>query len=99
MINIIFERIKVLLNVKLRENRTGFINFINFDSIDPINAENIIVLYCIISHKLIRMIRSFYDNCTAGEEHNGDLAGPIKIEKGVRQGYVLSPTLFLVIMD
>ena len=49
--------------------------------------------------KCWRMIQSFYDRPRGHVKVNGCLSPGFEIERGVRQGSVLSPTLFLVVID
>jgi hypothetical protein len=45
------------------------------------------------------MIQSLYENYTAKIDINGELSRDIKINSGVRQGCILSPLLFLFVID
>lgn len=46
-----------------------------------------------------RLIRSWYENSSARVKIQNTLSEPLRVERGVRQGSVLSPTLFLIVMD
>ena len=52
-----------------------------------------------INGKCWRLIRSWYTNPESVVKHAGTLSHPFRINRGVRQGSVLSPTLFLIVMD
>ena len=52
-----------------------------------------------IHGKCWRIIQSFYDRPKGHVKVNGCLSPGFLIERGVRQGSVLSPTLFLVLID
>ena len=43
--------------------------------------------------------KSWYDHPTCRVKHDGLLSESFVVERGIRQGSVLSPTLFLVVMD
>ena len=66
------------------------------------------VEFCVLLHHLYksgingktrRIIRSFYSDPTAQVKVGSELSCVIKLERGVRQGSVLSPLLFLLVMD
>ena len=66
------------------------------------------VEYCVLLHHLFRsgingktwrIIRSFYTNPRAQVRSGNGLSEVINLERGVRQGSVLSPLLFLLVMD
>ena len=52
-----------------------------------------------VPEKLISLIRSSYDGFACRVLHNGSLSDAFTTLSGVRQGCLLSPLLFLVIMD
>ena len=52
-----------------------------------------------INGKTWRLIRNWYDGGTCCVQVDGAVSRPFSIERGVRQGSVLSPTLFNIIMD
>jgi hypothetical protein len=57
-------------------------------------------LYCKGIHgKCWRIIQSFYDKPTACVKVNDGLSQEFVTERGVRQGSVLSPSLFILIID
>ena len=66
------------------------------------------VEYCVLLHHLFRsgingktwrIIRSFYTNPRAQVRSGNGLSEVINLERGVRQGSVLSPLLFQLVMD
>jgi hypothetical protein len=52
-----------------------------------------------LPEKIIRLIQEMYMNYTCQVEHNGKLLEPIIVESGIKQGCLLSPTLFLMVLD
>ena len=52
-----------------------------------------------LPNKFINIIKQLYSNHSVRILHNNQLSDPIKIETGVRQGCILSPTLFLIAID
>lgn len=79
-----------------------YVNFIDFerafDSIDRQKMWNIIESYG-IPQKYIRIIKELYRDSSARVKWNGTLTDKITVESGVRQGCILSPTLFLILID
>ena len=52
-----------------------------------------------IDGKCWRLIQSYYERSTARAKVNNCLSREFIIERGVRQGSVLSPSLFLLLID
>jgi hypothetical protein len=49
--------------------------------------------------KIIRLIQEMYKNYTCQVEHNGKLSETMIVESGVKQGCLLSPIFFLMVLD
>lgn len=72
--------------------------FLCFDSIDHQ------VLWDILKHygipvKIINIIKLLYENFTCQVIHGGTVTDPFPVTTGVRQGCLLSPLLFIVVLD
>ena len=52
-----------------------------------------------VNGKCWRLIKSWYQHVESVLKCHGEVSQPFSINRGVRQGFVLSPTLFLVVMD
>jgi hypothetical protein len=52
-----------------------------------------------LPQKILKLIQETYRNYTCQIMHEGKLTEPIEIKSGVRQGYVLSPIVFLLVID
>ena len=52
-----------------------------------------------INERCWRLIKSWYTNAKSVVKHGGKLSHPFCVSRGVRQGSVLSPMLFLIVMD
>jgi len=52
-----------------------------------------------IPRKIIQIIKISYDGFKCKISHEGKLSDFIEVRNGVRQGCILSPTLFLIILD
>ena len=49
--------------------------------------------------KFMNIIKEGYEDLSCGVMHEGQLSDSIKTTSGVRQGCLLSPLLFLLVMD
>jgi hypothetical protein len=69
-----------------------------FDSIDRDQIRIELKNYG-IPPKIIKLIQESYKDYTCQVIHNRKLSSPIEISTGVKQRCILSPTIFLVMMD
>jgi endonuclease/exonuclease/phosphatase family metal-dependent hydrolase len=69
-----------------------------FDSLDR-DCIWIALRNCGLPDKLINVIKSLYNGFKCSVLHDGQLSDPFTPCSGVRQGCVLSPLLFLVVLD
>ena len=79
-----------------------YINFIDFKkAFDSVHRESLckILRAYGVRHKIITIIRKFYEHfeCSVILENTPTESFPLK--SGVRQGCILSPILFLVVID
>jgi len=86
----------------LREGGSPFLSFFNLEkAFDTI--EKPILLKCLynagVRGRAWRLIDSWYTNTSAAVEIDGSASHKFILGRGVRQGSVLSPTLFLIVMD
>jgi len=78
---------------------TTFVDFQKaFDSIDRD------VIWRLMQHygfpqKFISIIQKLYEDASCQVIHNGKLSEPFTVQTGVRQGCLLSPTIFLIVID
>ena len=49
--------------------------------------------------KFVAIIQQFYEDATCQVIHDGKLKEPFSVQTGVRQGCLLSPTIFLMVVD
>jgi hypothetical protein len=52
-----------------------------------------------IPRKITQIIKILYDRCKCKISHEGKLSEFLEVRNGVRQGCIISPTLFLIILD
>lgn len=69
-----------------------------FDSVEyPVLLEK---LYNVgVNGKMWRLLKSWYEGGSCQVKLDGRLSGSYHVERGVKQGSVLSPALFLLVMD
>ena len=78
---------------------TVFVDFQKaFDSVDRD------VIWRLMYHygfppKFVAIIQQFYEDATCQVIHDGKLTEPFSVQTGVRQGCLLSPTIFLMVVD
>ena len=100
-VDAIFATQEALL-VHARDGGKPFVGFYDmekaFDSVEtPILLERI---YSVgVNGKLWRLLKSWYSTATARVRVDSCFSEKFSISRGVKQGSVLSPTLFLVVMD
>ena len=69
-----------------------------FDSIDRETIWKLMQHYG-FPPKFITIIQQLYENATCQVIHEGKLTEPFFVQTGVRQGCLLSPTIFLIVID
>jgi hypothetical protein len=69
-----------------------------FDSKNRNKMWEVMNIYGIQLH-IINLIKKLYDGSTCQVVHEGKLSDTIAINTGVRQGGILSPIIFLMVMD
>ena len=83
-------------------NAPLLVNFIDFrkafDCIHRISVWNILRCYG-IPEKVIKVIQSFYKDSRCAVRADGEVGEWFQIITGIRQGCVLSPLIFLLVMD
>ena len=97
----IFSTQEVLLNYILQGDNP-FLCFYDiekaFDSVEfPILLQHLFSIG--INGKSWRLIKAWYQSPTSRVKHNNNLSTPFPVSRDVKQGSVLSPSLFLVIMN
>ena len=94
--------LRMILEQSLEWNTSLYVVFIDyekaFDSVDRSTLWKLLQHYG-IPKKIIRMIRLAYEPSTCQVIHGNTLTEPFTVLSGVRQGCLLSPFLFLLVMD
>ncbi|VDP00733.1 unnamed protein product [Schistosoma margrebowiei] len=83
-------------------NSSLYINFIDyekaFDSVDRTTLWKLLRHYG-VPQKIVNIIQNSYDGLHCKILHGGQLTKSFEVETGVRQGCLLSPFLFLLVID
>jgi hypothetical protein len=78
---------------------TTFVDFEKaFDSVDRDTIWKLMHHYG-IPQKIINTIQQLYEDPSCQVIHNGKLTDAFTVKTGVRQGCMLSPTIFLIVID
>ena len=91
-----------IIEQSLEWNTTLYTIFVDFQkAFDSVDQDTLwkLVAYYGIPEKIIKLIRMAFEPSTCQVIHNGSLTEPFTITTGVRQGCLLSPFLFLIIID
>ncbi|XP_070183560.1 uncharacterized protein [Littorina saxatilis] len=78
--------------------RHSYVRCAAFDSVDRETIWRLMHHYG-IPQKFINIIQHLYEDSTCQVIHNGKLTIPFVVKTGVRQGFMLSPTIFLMVID
>lgn len=93
--------LRIILEQTNEWNKDIDVSFIDFekafDRVNRVQMWKILRLYG-IRLKIINFIKLFYEDYKANLEHSGEVTEEISIESEVKQGCVLSPTLFLIMI-
>ena len=92
----------IIIEQSLEWQSTLYLNFIDFQkAFDSVDRE---VTWKLLQHYgippvFMNLIQQLYDNATCQVIHNGKLTEPFDVKTGVRQGCLLSPMIFLMVVD
>ena len=94
--------LRVIVEQSIEWQTSLYVCFVDFekafDSVDQQTIWNILSYYG-VPDKFINIIRLLYKDYTCQVVHNGKLSEEFAVTTGVRQGCLLSPLLFLVVLD
>ena len=94
--------LRIIIEQSIEFQTSLCLNFVDFEkAFGSIDHQ---VLWALLRHyglpeKFIRMIQLFYNNFRCQVIHGGTLTEPFKVTTDVRQGFLLSPLLFLVVLN
>ena len=81
---------------------TLYLNFIDFcQAFDSVDSETIwqLLHHYGIPQSFITLIQQLYEGATCQIIHNGKLTEDFEVRTGVQQGCMLSPIIFLLVVD
>ena len=97
---VLLERMKEAVDPKLRDQQAGFRR--NRSCADQISSLHIIVEQSLrhygVPEKIISLIRCTFQDMSCRIAHAGQLSESFEVKTGVRQGYLLSPFPFLLVI-
>nr|KAG5712455.1 hypothetical protein BaRGS_011429 [Batillaria attramentaria] len=93
---------RIIIEQSLEWQTPLYSTFVDFQkAFDSVDRE---VIWKLMSHygfppKFVNVIRQLYEDATCQVIHDGKLTEPFTVRTGVRQGCILSPTIFLMVVD
>ncbi|CAH8466653.1 unnamed protein product [Schistosoma haematobium] len=94
--------LRIIVEQSIECNSSLYINFIDyekaFDSVDRTTLWKLLRHYG-VPQKIVNIIQNSYDGLHCKIVHGGQLTKSFKVKTGVRQGCLLSPFLFLLVID
>ncbi|VDO92593.1 unnamed protein product [Schistosoma margrebowiei] len=94
--------LRIIVEQSVEWNSSLYINFIDyekaFDSVDRRTLWKLLRHYG-VPEKIANIIRNSYDGLQFKVVHGGQLTDAFQVRTGVRQGCLLSPFLFLLVVD
>lgn len=98
--------LRIIVEQSIEWQSNLYLNFIDFqrafDSVHRESTWKLLRYYGILCKFIIIIkfiIKAFYPDFNVQIIHNGTISENVPIETGVRQGCILSPTIFLIIID
>ncbi|VDO74779.1 unnamed protein product [Schistosoma margrebowiei] len=96
------ETLRIIVEQSIEWNSTLYIIFIDyekaFDSVDRRTLWKLLRHYG-VPEKIVNIIRNSYDGLQCKVVHGGQLTDAFQVSTGVKQGCLLSPFLFLLVVD
>ena len=94
--------LRIIIEQSLEWQSTLYLNFIDFrQAFDSVDRDTIwqLLRHYGIPQTLITLIQELYEGATCQVIHNGKLTEEFEVKTGVRQGCMLSPMIFLLVVD
>lgn len=94
--------LRIIIEQAIEWQTPLYVTFVDFErAFDSIDRE---VIWKLMTHygippKFINLIKELYKDSSCRIIHNGRLTESISVQTGVRQGCLLSPMLFLIVID
>ncbi|KAI0235174.1 hypothetical protein LSAT2_014355 [Lamellibrachia satsuma] len=94
--------LRIIVEQSIEWNSSLYINFVDyekaFDSVDRETLWKVLRDYG-VPKKLVNMIKNSYEEMSCRVIHEGQLTKNFEVMTGVRQGCLLSPFLFILVID
>ena len=93
---------RIILEQNVKWQSILYVTFTDFEkAFDSVKREVMWLMLqeCGIPTKIIQIIKIFYVGFKCKISHEGKLSDFLEVRNGVRQGCILSPVLFLLILD
>ncbi|CAH8605695.1 unnamed protein product [Schistosoma haematobium] len=94
--------LRIIVEQSIEWNSSLYINFIDyekaFDSVHRTTLWKLLRHYG-VPQKIVNIIQNSYDGLNCKIMHGGQLTDSFEVKTGVRQGCLLSPFLFLLVID
>ena len=94
--------LRIIIEQSLEWNSPLYVNFIDylkaFDSVDRETLWKLVRHYG-VPEKFVSLIRCMYQGMTCKVSHAGQMSDSFEVKTGVRQGCLLSPFLFLLVIN
>lgn len=94
--------LRIIIEQSIEWQSPIYTTFVDFEkAFDSVDRE---IIWKLMQHhgipqKLINIIKQLYEESSCQIIHKGKLTNPFAVRTGVRQGCMLSPTIFLIVMD
>ncbi|VDO99811.1 unnamed protein product [Schistosoma margrebowiei] len=94
--------LRIIVEQSVEWKSSLYINFIDYEkAFDSVNRRTLrkLLRHYGVPEKIVNIIRNSYDGLQCKVVHGGQLTDAFQVRTGVRQGCLLSPFLFLLVVD
>ncbi|VDP32644.1 unnamed protein product [Schistosoma margrebowiei] len=94
--------LRIIVEQSIEWNSTLYIKFIDYENaLDSVNRRTLwkLLRHYGVPEKIVNIVRNSYDRLQCKVMHGGQLTDAFQVRTGVRQGCLLSPFLFLLVVD
>ena len=94
--------LRIIMEQSIKWNSSLYINFVDYEkAFDSVDRETLwkVLRHYGVPKKLVNMIKNSYEGMSCRVIHEGQLTKNFEVRTGVRQGCLLSPFLFILVID